>query len=146
MNGRAGFTLIELVVVGAGYRHSSGHRGPANVQYHWGRNRQFGKDVPGGTSQGHRDYAARNAGTYPGTTEAVFKAEIAPYIRGPFPRCPVGDGVPDGVQVVNIGTPLSGTGSPGAAGNKMWKYDPTTGEIIINYDATSKSGLPYDEF
>jgi len=91
-------------------------------------------------------YAARNEGTYPGTDEATFKTAIAPYLRGPFPKCPIGDGTADGVLVVNAGTALSGTGNDGSAGTKMWKYDYTIGEVIINYDAASESGTPYDEY
>ncbi len=91
-------------------------------------------------------HATQNQGTYPGTDEATFKAALATYIRGPFPKCPVGDGTADGVDVVSAGTALFGAGGDGSAMTNMWKYDSTTGELIINYDATSQSGTPYDEF
>ncbi len=93
-------------------------------------------------------YAAQNNGIYPGAdvTESTFKLDLRPYLRGPFPKCPVGDGVPDGVEVINAGTPLAGTGSAGGPGDKMWKYDCQSGEIIINYSGASRSGTPYDQF
>ena len=92
------------------------------------------------------NYASQNTGTYPGTDEATFKAALADHLRGPFPKCPVGDGTADGVDVVSAGTALSGPGGDGSAATNMWKYDYTTGEIIINYSANSDSGTPYDEF
>jgi len=63
-----------------------------------------------------------------------------------FPDCLVGNGIPNGVTIVSGGTPLAGTGDTGAAGLNMWKYDLTTGEIIINYRALSQSGEFYDEW
>ena len=47
--------------------------------------------------------------------------------------------------MVSDGTSLFGTGEDGSSGKKMWAYDKTTGEIIINYEAASQSGVPYDE-
>ncbi|MBN2477043.1 MAG: prepilin-type N-terminal cleavage/methylation domain-containing protein [Pirellulales bacterium] len=91
-------------------------------------------------------YALEHDGDYPGNTEALVKAALSPYLRGPFPKCPVGEGKADEMAVVSTGAPLIGTGSPGAIGSKMWKYDCQTGQIIINYSAVSESGVPYDEF
>ena len=92
-------------------------------------------------------FASQNAGAWPGDAgEDDFKLDIRPYLRGPFPRCPVGPGESDGVEVVSAGTDLFGTGTASASTDKMWKYDRTTGEIIINYSAESESGIPYDEF
>jgi len=91
-------------------------------------------------------YASQNAGDWPGEGGAAdLKTDIRPYLRGPFPRCPVGPGVADGVEVVTAGTALSGTGGATVATDDMWKYDSTSGEIIINYAEDSKSGIPYDE-
>jgi prepilin-type N-terminal cleavage/methylation domain-containing protein len=85
-------------------------------------------------------------GGYP-TVIADFQSFVRERIRGrKFPRCPVGRGMPDGVLIVSDGTPLSGTGGTGAAGQPMWKYDNTTGKIIINFHAPSLSGEFYDEW
>jgi general secretion pathway protein G len=88
-------------------------------------------------------YAAQHAGAFPGTDEATFKAAMLPLIRGVFPKCAVGTAAAlDGVNVVNAGTSLAGAGD--ASPTKGWKYDYTTGEIIINYTATNKAGVRYD--
>jgi general secretion pathway protein G len=81
-------------------------------------------------------HAAQNAGAYPpDTNQAAFEAAVKPYLRGPFPSCPVGGGTPG---LVSFGT------LPDDAGG--WMYDATEGEIIINSTAASKSGTPYNEF
>lgn len=88
-------------------------------------------------------YAAQNKGAFPGTDETSFKTALAPLIRGVFPKCPVGTATTlDGVNVVNAGTSLAGAGD--ATPTKGWKYDCTTGEIIINSTATNKAGIRYD--
>lgn len=88
-------------------------------------------------------YAAQNAGAFPGTDETTFKTALKPYIRGAFPKCPVGGAAAlDGVNVVNTGTSLFGAAD--ATPTKGWKYDCTTGEIIINSTTTNKSGVRYD--
>jgi prepilin-type N-terminal cleavage/methylation domain-containing protein len=95
-------------------------------------------------------YAAQHGGAYPAaatTDEGTFKSDIAPYLRGQFPKCPVGPGVPDGVDVVDAGTSLAGTGSATLATDNMWKYDSKSGEIIINYGGVSEDGTTsYDDF
>lgn len=91
-------------------------------------------------------FASQNAGAWPGDDEADLKTDLRRYLRGPFPRCPVGPGEADGVEVVSAGAELFGTGSAALPTDKMWKYDNTTGEIIINFGDNSVSGIPYDEF
>ena len=91
-------------------------------------------------------YASQNDGAWPGEGgDADLKDDLRQYLRGPFPRCPVGPGVADGVDVVSAGTELYGTGSATLATDNMWKYDNTTGEIIISFADPSESGIPYDE-
>jgi len=63
-----------------------------------------------------------------------------------FPHCMFGEGIPNGVEVVTDGVPLSGTGNTQTNGKPMWKYDSTTGEVIINYHAASLDGDTYDEW
>jgi len=85
-------------------------------------------------------------GRYPSTV-ADFQEFLSARLRGQkFPSCPVGNGVPNGVYTVSDGTPLAGTGGTGGSGLPMWKYDLTTGEIIVNYHAPSPSGEFYDEW
>ena len=91
-------------------------------------------------------YAAQNQGTYPGTDETSFKAALGNYIRGQFPTCPVGaSGIAgtNGVSVVSgASTVLAGSGDASPA--KAFKYNYTTGEIIINYHAADNAGVFYD--
>ena len=91
-------------------------------------------------------FAGQNNGDWPGDDEADLKTDLRQYLRGPFPRCQVGPGEADGVEVVSAGADLYGTGSAALPADKMWKYDNTTGEIIINFADASESGIPYDEF
>ena len=68
-------------------------------------------------------------GTYPGDagTEADFKSDLAQFIKGRFPRNQITGAANDGtVSVVALGLPLT------ALGAEDWKYDNTTGDLIIN--------------
>jgi general secretion pathway protein G len=87
-------------------------------------------------------YASQHGGAFPGKDMTSFKTAIQPYLRGAFPRCPVGAGVADGVTVVHAGVPLAGNGD--AAPANAWKYDYSTGEIIIDYNGATKAGIRYD--
>ena len=145
MKRRTGFTLIELVVVVMILGILVAIAAPKMINI-------MGDATDNSTRMSLeviRDaietYAAQNAGTYPCTDEASFKTAIAPFLRGQFPKCPVGNGTADGVDVVSAGTSLSGTGGDGSAGTNMWKYDYSSGDFIISYDQLSESNVPYDE-
>jgi hypothetical protein len=88
-------------------------------------------------------YAANNGSALPGAdgTEATFKANLVPHLRGTFPTCPVGAKNAS----VDFGTtdPLTGDASP----TKGWRYNKTTGAFIANYSAVSTDGTTtYDKF
>jgi len=85
-------------------------------------------------------------GSYP-AEDLEYEEFVKTRLRGQtFPACPVGKGETTGVQVVSEGISLAGTGGNGDTGEPMWKYDKTTGEMIINYHAPSQSGEFYDEW
>lgn len=76
-------------------------------------------------------------------TEATFKADLAPYLRTPFPICPVG---PAQNREVRIKT-APGTPTGEAEPTKGWHYSVVTGEFVVNYNALSgDEETKYDEY
>jgi len=73
-------------------------------------------------------YAAEHGGKFPGTTDATFKSELIPYLRGAFPTCPVGTNKNNLVDVVATGSPLG----VNAGASTGWRYCYGTGEFIVN--------------
>ncbi|MEQ8785697.1 MAG: type II secretion system protein [Pirellulaceae bacterium] len=90
-------------------------------------------------------YSAEHEGTLPGASsndETIFKADLAPYLRGTFPECPVGAKNAE-VKVSNGASALSGQANP----SKAWAYSRKTGEFIVNYSAASSDSVTtYDKF
>jgi general secretion pathway protein G len=68
---------------------------------------------------------------------------FGPYLRGEFPRAPVGPRIDsDTLKVENAGHLLSGKD-----GSTAWRYDIATGELILNSTAMSSDGTTsYDAF
>jgi prepilin-type N-terminal cleavage/methylation domain-containing protein len=86
-------------------------------------------------------YAAENGGALPGASdgaEATFKSNLATYLRGPFPKCPVA--LKDDVVKMVTG-PVSATDLDGS-----WMYSSDLGEFIVNSTAATKSepAVSYD--
>ena len=79
-------------------------------------------------------------------TPGNFLTDIEPYIRGSFPKCPVGDATnPAGVKITKgETTDISGEASP----TDGWHYNPDTGEFIVNFNGASQTeaGVNYDDF
>jgi general secretion pathway protein G len=91
------------------------------------------------------NYAIEHDGEWPAQdgSEATFKSDLRPYLKGSFPTCPVG-AMND--QVV-ISTTGGGSGLSGqAAPAKAWVFNNNKGWFIINYTGVSKDGTPYDQF
>ena len=68
-------------------------------------------------------------GAYPGDlgTSADFKADLGDFLKGQYPTNQITGSTNNAdVTVSSAGTPLSAGGSTG------WKYDKTSGELIIN--------------
>jgi len=88
-------------------------------------------------------YAAQNGGALPGQDDDL-PGDLASFIRGPFPSCPVGDSAdPTGVKY-STGV-ITGEASPTTKG---WHYSTDTGEFIINFSGASKTdtNVTYDSF
>jgi general secretion pathway protein G len=93
-------------------------------------------------------YAAENNGSLPGEagTDADFKADLAEYLRGAFPKCSVGPRKDDGILVeTDAGTPMEGVATP--AEGESWMYNNKTGVFIVNWDGSTKidPAISYDE-
>jgi prepilin-type N-terminal cleavage/methylation domain-containing protein len=140
MENRKGFTLIELVVVVMILGILAAVAAPKLLD-------TSGTATDNGVRQSLaviRDaverFAAENGGALPGAdgVEATFKTDLAEYLRGPFPKCPVGADKDDEVDMVNTLAAL--TVAAGTA--KSWRYSYQTGEIIINSAATDNSDVP----
>lgn len=86
-------------------------------------------------------YAAENGGAMPpctGTGED-FRTALEPYIRGQFPRSPVG------TEDFNI-SPVTGTGAT-ANDSTGWMFNTQDGTFICNSSTVSNDGTTtYDEF
>ena len=91
-------------------------------------------------------YAADNAKLPGQGATPDLPADLAPYIRGPFPNCPVGNSAdPDGVKYSTGTTAFIGEATPTSKG---WHYKQDTGEFIINYSGLSSVAptVSYDKF
>jgi len=70
---------------------------------------------------------------------------LEPYIRGPFPGCPVGEPTdPTGIVITTGPDRLTGVEAP----TEGWKYNSDTGEFIINSSRASNvdAEIRYDQF
>lgn len=90
-------------------------------------------------------HTAANGGQLPGAdgAEATFIAEIEVYVRGTFPKCPVG-AKNNQVKVTTAAGVITGEANP----LKSWHYSNQTGEFIINSNAATNSdgAVNYDDF
>jgi general secretion pathway protein G len=90
-------------------------------------------------------YAAYHGGNLPGSDGAplTFKTDLDPYLRGSFPKCPVGPARNRKVKMVNGGGLISGEASPVRA----WRYNYETGQFIINWNQPTISDptVNYDQ-
>ena len=86
-------------------------------------------------------YAADNAGALPPCTAtgADFRTALEPYIRGAFPKSPIGTKDFDVTPVTGVGaTSNDGTG---------WMFNTQDGTFICNSSAVSNDGTTtYDQF
>jgi len=78
-------------------------------------------------------FAAENGGTLPrGDTEANFKLDLEPLLRGAFPKCPVAGGN-DNVAFTATAGPIT------VGGPESWHYNSGDGQFIVNSTAPTKS-------
>lgn len=123
---RAGFTLVELVVVVLILGIIAAVAAPRMFDVASDARLHTTMESLNVVRDAIELYHARN-GSFPGTDEATFKTELDAHLRGPFPQCHVGN-QNDSVRVVTADSlPLSASGTEG------WAYNANTGEFIINH-------------
>jgi len=140
-----GFTLIELVVVVMILGILAAVAAPKLLGTSSTAADNGLKQTLGVVRDAIERYAAEHAGALPGDagTEADLKADLVPYLRGGFPKCPVA-GETDTVKI----TPAAGAivGEATATPSKSWHYNSGDGQFICNSATATKSdsSITYD--
>ena len=145
MNLRTGFTLIELVVVIMILGILAGVAAPKLLKTSALATDNGLKQTLTIVRDAIELYAAGHGGVLPGadTDPLTFKTDLDPYMRGRFPKCPVGPAPNRKVRMVNGGGPISGEASPG----RGWRYNYETGQFIVNWNEPTKCDptVTYDQ-
>lgn len=89
-------------------------------------------------------YAAEHGGKYPGAdnSQTTFRNDLQPYLRGPFPKAPVGSRN-NLVKMTNSAGPIFG----GNSQTEGWHYNSIDGLFIVNFNGICSDGVTqYDAF
>jgi general secretion pathway protein G len=131
-----GFTLVELVVVVMILGILAAVAAPKLLGTSAAASENGLKQTLAVVRDAIERYAAENAGKLPGdaATEADFKADLAPYLRGTFPKCPAA-GANAGVAITAAAGAMAGDAAP----TKSWRYNSADGGFICNSNAATQS-------
>jgi general secretion pathway protein G len=134
MKKRQGFTLVELVVVVMILGILAAVAAPKLLGTSGTATDNGLRQTLGVVRDSIERYAAENGGDFPDTDDATFKSQLAPYLRGAFPTCPVGK--KDNVVKVVTSSTLTPDETTG------WLYSSATGEFIVNSTDPDNGSTP----
>jgi general secretion pathway protein G len=135
---KQGFTLVELVVVVMILGILAAVAAPKLLGTSSTASENALKQSLGVIRDAIERHAAEKGGTLPrGDSEANFKLDLAPYLRGAFPICPVaGNNAKVKLTTTDPGaTGIEGVGTP----TESWHYCSFNGQFICNSNAASKT-------
>lgn len=141
---RSAFTLVELVVVILILGILAGVAAPKLLSTSGDATDNGLKQTLSIVRDAIELYASENGGALPPCTATGtdFRNALTSYIRGTFPKCPVGP-----AKNFNV-APTTGVGATGvAAPADGWKFNTSDGTFICNYNAatTSDATVTYDK-
>lgn len=148
MRKQKGFTLVELVVVVMILGILAAVAAPKLLNTSSAAADNGIKQTLAVVRDAIERYAAENGGSLPGTDDTTgddLKADLATYLRGTFPVCPVG-GKNNNIKITSANSdPIEGQAY--AAGMDSWHYNSKSGQFICNLQAPTNSDatVNYDE-
>jgi general secretion pathway protein G len=144
MRKHKGFTLVELVVVVMILGILAAVAAPKLLGTSKSATEQSLKQTLAVVRDAIERYAADNGGNLPGeaNTELDFKTDLKDYLRGEFPKCPVGK-MDAQIKITTTDDEIAGEASP----TKGWHYCSANGQFICNAQQSTLTGDPptYDK-